>query len=97
MFHIGSLWVLRDGQPHLGLGGALAQLPAFIVEPILPLAHEQAGIINQVTVEVLLVVAVLQGRVGWPSVPGPLGESDTAIPIFESGLNPGPYGRDVPV
>ena len=40
---------------------------------VLPLAHDQAGVINQVTVEVLRISAVFQRRVGGKAFPGTIG------------------------
>ena len=71
--YVRPLRFVRDGQAKLGFPGTFSELPPFVVEPVLPLAPDQTGVVDQVAVEVRRIIAVLQGRVRGEALPGAVG------------------------
>ena len=52
MFHVRASRMVGDGESHLGLAGAFAELSSLVVAPVFSSAGDEAGIIDEMTIEI---------------------------------------------
>ena len=73
VFDVRAFWLVSDRQAHLGLTGSSSLLASFEVAPIFPATHDQAGVVHQMAVEVIWIVAVRDDRLVTDAFPRSVG------------------------
>src|SRR6056297_860483 len=73
MSQVWSLWVISDRDAHLRLPGAFPQLTTLVIEPVLAFTGDQAGIVNEVTIKTIRLVAVAQRGIRGQTLPRSIG------------------------
>ena len=82
VFYIRTFRFIGDREPHLRMPRTLTKLATLVVKPVLAITRDQTGVVHEMTIKQILVVAVCERWVGCELLPWTVGRIGNRDPDF---------------